>query len=275
MTIEPVQKDPVHVITVPYSSDNYGFLLVHRPTNQAIAIDTGESTPFIHLISHQQLHLMAILCTHHHADHVGAVTELVTQYPSVRVYAHRLDSARIPAVTHIVDNDTPLHLAPMHVFPLHTQGHTNGSTCWLIDDCLFTGDTLFVAGCGRLFESTAENMCHSLYDIIGRLPGDTRVYCGHDYALSNLRFAKAVEPSNPEIHAHLARFQSQARHHCQSAASKLADERAYNPFLRCNEPEVIAFARNYLRSAAPNETTPLTRCDVFAAIRSAKDRFTG
>lgn len=275
MTMNPAQKAPIHVITVPYSSDNYGFLLAYHPTNQAIAIDTGESEPFIHLISQLQLHLKAILCTHHHADHVGAVAKLVTQYPCVHVYAHRLDSSRIPAVTHIIDSATPLHIASMRIVPLHTQGHTNGSTCWLVDDCLFTGDTLFIAGCGRLFESTADKMCHSLYDVIGKLPDDTRVYCGHDYALSNLRFAKVIEPNNHEIHTHLAHFQSLVQHDSQAATSTLADQRAYNPFLRCNEPDVIAFARNFLHSSTPNETIHLTRCEVFAAIRSAKDHFTG
>ena len=145
--------------------------------------------------------------------------------------------------------------------PLHVPGHTTGAVSYCIEDAVFTGDTLFVAGCGRLFEGTPEMMHTSLSGKLARLPEATRVYCGHEYTASNLRFAVHAEPDNEAAHAKLKSALAQREQGEPTVPSTIGSELAVNPFLRCDVPAI--------RARFPGETP----VEVFAAVRRAKDSF--
>jgi hydroxyacylglutathione hydrolase len=148
---------------------------------------------------------------------------------------------------------------------MHVPGHTTGALAYVADDAVFTGDTLFAAGCGRLFEGTPAQMYESLNVMLGSLPDSTRVFCGHEYTASNLRFAAHVEPGNEHVRDKAEAVDALRRSGQATIPSTIADERRTNPFLRCDSPEIIHFLGDRLRDRGP--------VAVFAALRAAKDSF--
>jgi hydroxyacylglutathione hydrolase len=254
------------VAPIPCLADNYAYLLACLRTRRAAVVDPSEAAPVRAAVAAAGLDLVAILCTHHHLDHVGGVEDLLTHAPGLEVYGHASET-RIPRLSRPLEHGDTLRVGDIALRALHVPGHTLGAVAYVADEAaVFTGDTLFVAGCGRLFEGTAAMMYHALHAVLGSLPAETRVYPGHEYAEKNLRFALHVEPSNPAARAKHARVQAQRAAGQACVPSTLAEERATNPFLRVTEPEVRAFAR----ARGADDGDPVA---VLAAVRRERDRF--
>ena len=251
----------MRVIPVPCLSDNYAYLVAADGAREAVVVDPSEAEPVIEALEREGLSLIAILNTHHHHDHVGGNEDLLDRFGAMPVYAHASDKGRVPRQTDLVEEGRSFSVAGFTFQPLHVPGHTLGAVSYCVEDAVFTGDTLFVAGCGRLFEGTPEQMHTSLSGKLGKLPPATRVYCGHEYTLSNLRFAASVEPENAAVAAKLAEATATRERGEPTVPSTIGEELAVNPFLRCGEPTVRA------RFGGDNDVL------VFAAVRQAKDNF--
>ena len=251
----------MRVIPVPCLSDNYAYLVTRDGSNEAIVVDPSESEPVIAAIEREGLTLVAILCTHHHVDHVGGNEGLLARYGSKPVYAYASDKGRVPAQTVFVEEGEPFDVIGLSFTPLHVPGHTTGAVAYHVDGAVFTGDTLFVAGCGRLFEGTPAMMLASLADKLGKLPPDTKVYCGHEYTVSNLRFAVHAEPDNRAAAEKLDRAKATRERGEPTVPSTIGEERETNPFMRCDLAS--------LQDRYPGESA----VDTFAAVRKAKDSF--
>ena len=228
-------------------------------------IDPGEARPVKDYLAREGLTLAAILATHHHPDHVGGIEELVE---SKRVPVFGPKGEPIPALTHPVGQDDEVRIPELGAAfsVLDIPGHTRAHVAYYGLGSLFCGDTLFACGCGRVFEGTAAQMLASLQKLAA-LPDETRVYCGHEYTLANIRFARAVDPHNAKLaarEAHALRLREAGR---PTLPSTLGEERATNPFLRCAEPVVVESANKYLGSRIGDPVS------VFAAIREWKNRF--
>ncbi len=250
----------MRVHTVPCLSDNYAYLVHAGGSRDAFVVDPSEAGPVIDALEREGLRLVAILNTHHHFDHVGGNEELRAKYGDLPVYAHRSDVGRVPAQTVEVDEGRPITVAGLELGPLHVPGHTTGAVSYVVEDAVFTGDTLFIAGCGRLFEGTPEMMSASLAKLAA-LPAGTRVLCGHEYTISNLRFARTVEPENEAIARKLEAAEAARARGEPTVGSTMGEELATNPFLRCGEPSVRA------RFPGANDA------EVLGAVRRAKDTF--
>lgn len=256
------------VLAVPAFQDNY-LWLVHDGKNAAV-VDPGDAGPILEALAAYRLTLTAILLTHHHADHIGGVGQLVEAF-GVPVFGPRADG--IAAVEHpLVEGDTvavtglDLTLRVLDV-PGHTRGHiayvrTTPGAHWL-----FCGDTLFGAGCGRLFEGTPAQMSASL-DKLAALADDTLVYCAHEYTMSNLRFASAAEPGNAAIAARTARDGALRERGLATIPTSIGMEKATNPFLRYREPAIAATLVTLGKLPAGADAV-----STFAALREWKNTF--
>ena len=270
--LHKVVDQAVKVAAVPAFSDNY-LWVVHDETH-AIVVDPGDAGPIIDFLAAHDLTLTAILCTHHHADHVGGVEDLLDFYGlagDIPVYGP--GNERIPQRTDDAREGDVLELAqpPLQFKVIEVPGHTAGHIAYFSGDqgWLFCGDTLFACGCGRLFEGTAKQMQASLAKLKA-LPADTQVFCAHEYTLSNIRFAEAVEPANAELKARKARDLARRDNNIATVPFTLADELATNPFLRWDAPAVRAAAGTFLKQAIGPEAAPEL---VFGAIREWKNNF--
>lgn len=252
----------MHLQALPALSDNYIWLLADT-RGQALVVDPGEDGPVEAALSHQDLKLNAILVTHHHGDHTGGVAALRERH-GARVYAPH--DERITAVDQRVEEDsiiTPLPKGPSFRV-LEIPGHTRSHIAYVSQDLLFCGDTLFHLGCGRLFEGTPAQMLAAL-DRLTTLPEDTRVCCGHEYTLANAAFAQHVDPDNTPL-AECIELARTARQQGQpSLPSRIGQERAANPFMRCDSPAV--------RQWAMREGVADDRLARFTALREAKNEF--
>ena len=243
--------------------DNYVWTL--REGRSAAVVDPGEARPVLEYLAREKLALVAILATHHHPDHVGGIAELLREH-RVPVYGPRHEP--IATLTHPVSEGDTVILPALGVSfsVLDIPGHTRAHIAYYGAGALFCGDTLFACGCGRLFEGTAEQMYASLQKLAA-LPDDTRVYCGHEYTLANIGFAKSVEPGNAALGAREQRDKALRASGKPTLPSTLGDEKATNPFLRCADPAVVESANKYLGARAADPAR------VFAAIREWKNRF--
>jgi len=256
----------MNLIALPAFTDNYIWML--HDGHRAVIVDPGESAPVIAALDAQQLVLAAILVTHHHADHVGGVDALRSRLQGP-VYGPKRE--RIPEPYEpLVDGDA-VEVLGMRFEVIDVPGHTSGHIAYFHAGdrgeapILFCGDTLFSGGCGRLFEGTPAQMHRSL-GRLAALPGATRVCCAHEYTLSNLKFAHAVEPANAELAAYTEWCRAQRAAGRPTLPSSIARERDINPFLRCNEPAVAASAQDH---GAESEE-PVA---VLAALRQWKNEF--
>jgi hydroxyacylglutathione hydrolase len=253
------------ILQIPLLRDNYGYLLVCEKTKQAAIVDPSEAEPVLRRIEQEQVTLQAILNTHHHRDHTGGNEGILAQHKA-EVYGHKSDSGRIPGLTHGVDDGDEVQIGELKGNVLFIPGHTTGHIAYFFDNNLFCGDTLFTAGCGRLFEGTPEQMHASLKKLM-TLPDTTKVYCGHEYTESNLRFAMSVEPKNPKVVSRFERVQGLRSRGASTVPSTLEEEKQTNPFLRWDSKEIQASVKSAKRDSR------LDPVSVFAAVRKMKDAF--
>lgn len=244
--------------------DNYIWALVDSIKKAVIVVDPGDAQPVVDFLEGQGLSLQAIIITHHHADHRGGIPVLVEKYSSIVYGPQHPDinpSVFIDELTHI---DIPL-FGKFTI--IRIPGHTLEHTAYYHESgLLFCGDTLFSAGCGRVFEGTYEQMYDSLSQL-GALPDDTKIYCGHEYTVANLGFAKAVEPLNIDIQNMLIESEKKRQMNIPTLPSTLSLEKKVNPFLRCEVPAVIATVQTHTGQ-------PLTHpVDIFRELRLWKNSF--
>lgn len=246
----------VTVEPVPCLKDNYAYLVTCRTTGEIALVDASEVGPVKTALAGRRLG--AIWSTHHHHDHVGANRSFAAD--GVPIHGHASDRGRIPGQTVFHDDADRFRFGALEVEVLHVPGHTLGAVAYVVGGAVFTGDTLFLGGCGRLFEGTAAMMYASL-SRLASLPPETQVYCGHEYAASNLAFARHLEPSHVGIAARAARVAARGD---GPSEGTIGDELATNPFLRTDSAE--------LRSRLGVDGASV---EVFAAARKAKDSFRG
>lgn len=260
-----IMATPLSIHPIPILNDNYVWTIIDEATKTAVIVDPGEAAAVHAFLQQNQLTLKAILITHHHWDHTNGINELKNWY-DVPVFGPA--SEKITNVTHPLYNQDTVNIAP---FPLNLKvmtipGHTLDHIAYYAPGLLFCGDTLFAAGCGRLFEGTAEQMYASLQKMAS-LPSETRVYCAHEYTLNNLRFAKEAEPHNIHITERMQKVAGLREQNQVSLPSTLSDEKATNPFLRCDSAELIA---NVEKKSGKKLTHPV---EIFAELRKWKDQF--
>jgi hydroxyacylglutathione hydrolase len=255
------------IIPIPAFSDNYIWLV--REGGNVAVVDPGDAAPVLAFLDREGLVPTAILVTHHHWDHVNGIAGLLARFP-VPVFGPALET--IPGRTHALADSDSLVVpgTGLTLSALDVPGHTAGQIAYFGSNdgqpVAFTGDTLFTCGCGRIFEGTPAQMAASLSKL-SALPGETLVYCGHEYTLANLRFALAVEPGNGALRKRQMREQAKRDRGEPTVPSTMAEERATNPFLRAGEPEVFAAAQV---RAGRRLVDPV---DAFATLREWKNGF--
>ncbi|MBL8447265.1 MAG: hydroxyacylglutathione hydrolase [Zoogloeaceae bacterium] len=252
----------MEIIPLPAFRDNYIWTLRHH--RSAVVVDPGDADPVLHYLEDQGLDLTAILVTHHHADHVGGIGTLRRRWP-VPVFGPAREA--IPACSHPLAEGDRVRLAipSLELEVLEVPGHTLGHIAYLGAGFVFCGDTLFSAGCGRLFEGTAAQLQASLARLAA-LPPETLVYCTHEYTLANLRFARQVEPDNPGREDYRRDCEGRRAIGAPTLPSTIGRERAVNPFLRTTEPAIIAAVTTW-QGRPPEDDAAC-----FAALREWKNQ---
>ena len=243
--------------------DNYGVLLHDPGSGATAAIDAPEAAPIEAALKSTGWRLTDILVTHHHGDHTAGISELKNRH-RCRVVAPQQEAARIPLVDETVREGSRVSVGKLEANVLETPGHTAGHISYWFhaDKLVFAGDTLFSIGCGRVIEGTPEMMWASLRKLRD-LPGDTKVFCGHEYTLANIRFAQTIEPDNRALAARAEQAARQVAAGTPTIPTTIDEEKAANPFLRADVPAVAASVGLAGKPAA----------EVFAEVRARKNRF--
>jgi hydroxyacylglutathione hydrolase len=282
----------VRVRPVRCLSDNLAYLVVHD--GRAVVVDPGEAAPMRAALAEEGAELVEIWCTHHHGDHVGGVRELRAAFPAARIVAslHDLTAGRIPEhrargvgtgapragaevgeARAVGDSTTPWRPFGPHgpdVRVLEVPGHTLGAVTFVVGGHAFTGDTLFNAGCGRLFEGTPAQMRASLTRLRA-LPAETRVWSGHSYTTANLAWARGLLPDDTALARRAAAVEAERSAGGSTTGAPLAEERASNLFLRWDDPEVAALAARIVPSLPPRPWPDSPEDRTFAVLRAHKD----
>ncbi|BCA95250.1 hydroxyacylglutathione hydrolase [Legionella antarctica] len=252
------------VYPIPAFLDNYIWAIIDKKKDVFDCIDPGEAEPVVAFAKTQKLKLRTILLTHHHNDHIGGVGQLIKEYPACVVYGPHDD--RIPYITNQVQINQAIQVGNYSFHILFNPGHTSTHISYYESrqGWLFCGDTLFSAGCGRVFDGTMEELHQSIL-LFKKLPPATQIFCAHEYTQQNLRFAQTVEPENPAIKAHIQHLKQQPTP-C-SLPSTLNMELSINPFLRTENKDVIQYA--FQHGALSSNSL-----EVFKILRNQKNSFT-
>ncbi len=251
------------ITAIPCLKDNYIWCIQNNDC--CILIDPGEASPAIHHIEQHQLKLLAILITHHHWDHSNGLGELAQRY-SCQIIASEVSP--LENITKKVKDGEMIHFKKMDfsITALAIPGHTLDHTAYYYPNHLFTGDTLFTAGCGRVFEGSLEQMYHSLQKL-NTYPENTLIYCGHEYTEKNLQFAATIERDNLAIQQRLTKTIEKRKQSLATVPATLAEERATNPFLRSDEATLAKVISNL-------ESNPIKPgLELFKTLRQLKDHF--
>jgi hydroxyacylglutathione hydrolase len=254
----------MNIIPISAFNDNYIWLFWNETTRQAWVVDPGEAGYVRHALIKHQLKLAGIFITHHHYDHSNGVQELMDSFANVKVYSSHLSP--LDFITHRVKEDDEINVGTMTLKTLEIPGHTLDHTAFFNDELLFCGDTLFSFGCGKVFEGTPAQMYASLLKL-KKLSPTTKVYCGHEYTLQNLYFANAVEPKNSLIIKKIEEIETLRKKQQPSLPSILSDEKLLNPFLRCENDEIIKSVSDYYKKKIEEPSL------VFAALRDWKNHW--
>lgn len=257
----------MEIIRIPVLSDNYIFLMLDLDRKIAAVVDPAEAAPVLAELVRHNVQLVAIFNTHHHGDHVGGNKELIAAFPDLRVYGGAEDRGRIPGQqVYLVDGDR-VEFGDCSGEVFFVPGHTRAHIAYYfppvesnIPGELFCGDTIFAGGCGRLFEGTPAQMVGSMTKL-RQLPDDTRIWCAHEYTLSNLKFAVTVDPDNQELQQRLVDVTAARDRLIPTVPTTLGVEKRTNPFLRWDNTALQASVASH----DPIET--------FARIRGRKDQF--
>ncbi|GMI73200.1 GLYOXALASE 2-2 [Hibiscus trionum] len=231
------------IFEIPCLEDNYSYMVIDESTKEAAVVDPVEAEKVVEAANQHGVALKLVLTTHHHWDHAGGNDKIKQLVPGIKVYGGSLDNVK--GCTHQLENGDTLSLgSDLKILALHTPCHTKGHISYYIsgkegeDPAVFTGDTLFIAGCGKFFEGTAEQMYQSLCVTLASLPKPTRVFCGHEYTVKNLQFALTVEPSNARIKQKLTWANGQRQAGLPTIPSTIEEEMETNPFMRVDLPEL-------------------------------------
>lgn len=252
------------ITPIPAFTDNYIWCIQNG--NLCWVVDPGDAAVVIDFCEKQALKLSGILITHHHHDHTGGIKDLLNQFGSIPVIGPSYDN--IQHLTQKVAFGETVNLQGIGVTleVLEVPGHTLDHIAFVGEGCLFCGDTLFSAGCGRLFEGTPKQMLSSLQKLM-QLPEQTVVYCTHEYTLANIKFAVEVEPKNQALQDYKEWAQHQRKKGLPTLPTTIKQQKAINPFLRAQQDEIKHNAEQYVGTQLPNEEA------VFAAVRQWKDNF--
>lgn len=248
----PIEIQPLRAL-----KDNYIWLLKNSYSKQALCVDPGDAAPVLNILEQEKLNLCALLITHHHGDHTNGVNEL-KNYSGCPVYG-------FGSYNKISDNLIIKELN-INFNIIKTPGHTLDHICYVGNNILFCGDTLFFGGCGRIFEGSTAQMYQSLMRLAA-LPEKTKVYCAHEYTLANLRFALCVEPENNILAQSYEKIKKLREHNHVTPPSTIGLEKAINPFLRCDQAHIQEAARKYSKQNISNAQ------ETFAVIRAWKNEF--
>ncbi len=251
------------VIGIPVWNDNYAWLLHDPETGVCAVVDAPEAPPILNALDAQGWTLSLLLNTHHHPDHIGANLDL-KRLTGCTIVGPRADAARIPGIDVQVGEGDTVAVGASQATVWDTPAHTRGHITYVFDGMAFVGDTLFVAGCGRLFEGTGDQMWTAMQRYAA-LPGDTRLYCAHEYTLSNLRFARSLEPQNPALIAAESAAQDARAAGRFTVPTTVEQERRINPFMRAGSAEMQSVVG---MMDAPGGT-------VLTEVRRRKDHFRG
>jgi hydroxyacylglutathione hydrolase len=266
----------MRVERIPTLRDNYTYLIVDPESSEAAVVDAPEAAPVVARVDALRVRVTKILSTHHHPDHSAANPELAARY-GAPVLGHASDAHRLPGFTTGLEEGDRVAIGRLNAEVLFIPAHTRGHIAYVLPDAVFCGDTLFAGGCGRLFEGTPALMHEALNVKLAKLSDATRVYCGHEYTENNLRFALSLEPTNAALRERMARVRAvrakaASDWHAATEAemtvpSTLAEERATNPFMRADSPELVASVRAQLPNA------PSDAVGILGAVRALKDKF--
>ncbi len=251
------------ILQIPVLTDNYIYLIHDLNSKQTAAIDPAVAEPVLNELEKQGWELSYVFNTHHHGDHVGGNLAL-KEKTGCKIVAAKSDQHRIPGVDITMQDGDSFQLGEHRITIIETAGHTTGHVVYHFpeDNLLFCGDTLFVMGCGRLFEGTAQQMWQSLQKL-KHLPEQTKVYCAHEYSLNNGRFALTVEPDNQALQSRMAQIKQLREKNLATVPSTIAEELATNPFFR---EDSLSIQKN-LNMAGK------TAVEIFTALRKLKDNF--
>ncbi|MBZ9612012.1 hydroxyacylglutathione hydrolase [Rheinheimera maricola] len=244
--------------------DNYIWALCQPDHCYCLVVDPGDADAVEQFLTQQNKQLDTILITHHHGDHTGGIAKLRQRFPAVNVIGPAAEHAYIPGLLQLVDDGDTVQLPTfgLQLEVISVPGHTSGHIAYYSAPVLFCGDTLFSAGCGRLFEGTAKQMWQSLQKLIA-LPDSTLIYCTHEYTLSNIKFALTVEPTNAALIEYQQRCQALRQVQLPTLPTTLALEKQINPFLRCDDTALQTRWR--VNSAVA----------LFTLLRASKDQYKG
>lgn len=253
----------LEISVIPCLKDNYSYYVFEPKSNTSILIDTPEFKAIDNFLESKNISLDFILNTHHHWDHVSGNTELKNKY-NCKIFGSVLDADRIPDIDFGIDPNTPLELGDLFIKTFFAPGHTSHHVVFYLENAsaLFSGDTLFSMGCGRVFEGTHEELFKSL-NVLTSLPEETKIYCGHEYSIRNSKFALSIEPNNLDLQKRIEEITLLRAKNLPTVPTTLELEKKINPFLRCHLDSV----KEYLGDKN------LSNLDTFKALRDLRDTF--